>query len=170
MHNSVFVILLLFLIIIISTTTTTAIIIISVVTGLSYLLLLLNQRRSPPLRLQVSHCSTFCIMCDVHRTAVFCSESIECFPGMAFNTFLRPFVAIPVAPVSTGVIIQFLFHIRCISIHKLWYFSFFPLPFARNFFPQVLPHTSEWVFFFSSLVIIVISGPFSVTSLSVCTP
>ena len=30
-----------------------------------FLVLLLNQRWSPPLRLQVSHCSTFRIMCDV---------------------------------------------------------------------------------------------------------
>jgi hypothetical protein len=40
--------------------------------------LLLNQRRSPPLRFQFSHCSTFRIMCDVPSIAVFCTESIEC--------------------------------------------------------------------------------------------
>jgi hypothetical protein len=27
-----------------------------------------------------SHCSTFRIMCDVPSIAVFCSETIECFP------------------------------------------------------------------------------------------
>ena len=37
----------------------------------------------PPLRLQASHCSTFRIMCDVPSIAVFCSESVECFPGTA---------------------------------------------------------------------------------------
>jgi hypothetical protein len=31
-----------------------------------------------------SHCSTFRIMCDVTSIAVFCSETIECFPGTAF--------------------------------------------------------------------------------------
>jgi hypothetical protein len=41
----------------------------------------LNQRWSPPLRLQASHCITFRIMCDVPSIAVFCSESSECFPG-----------------------------------------------------------------------------------------
>ena len=46
------------------------------------LVLLLNQRWSPPLRLQASHCSTFRIMCDVPSIAVFCNESIECFPGI----------------------------------------------------------------------------------------
>ena len=54
--------------------------------------LLLNQRWSPPLRLQVSHCSISCIMCDVPRTAVFCSECTECFPGMASTFFLKHFV------------------------------------------------------------------------------
>ena len=53
----------------------------SLVTGLFCLVLLLNQLWSPLLRLQVSHCSTFRIMCDVPSIAVFCSESIECFPG-----------------------------------------------------------------------------------------
>jgi hypothetical protein len=28
-----------------------------------------------------SHCSTFCLMCDVPSIAVFSSESIECFSG-----------------------------------------------------------------------------------------
>jgi hypothetical protein len=45
------------------------------------------QRWSPPLRLQASHCSTFHIMCDVPSIAVFCSESIECFPGTASNYY-----------------------------------------------------------------------------------
>jgi hypothetical protein len=44
----------------------------SLVTGLSFLVLLLNQRWSPPLTLQASHCSTFRIMCDVPSIAVFC--------------------------------------------------------------------------------------------------
>jgi hypothetical protein len=49
----------------------------SLVTGLFSPVLLLNQRWSPPLRLQASHCSTFRITCDVPSTAVFCSESIN---------------------------------------------------------------------------------------------
>jgi hypothetical protein len=60
----------------------------SLVTGLFFLVLLLNQRWSPPLRLQASHCSTFRIMCDVPSIAVFCIESIECFPGTASQIFL----------------------------------------------------------------------------------
>jgi len=41
-------------------------------------------------RLQVSHCSTFRInMCDVRRVAVFCSESIECFPGVSSKFYSK---------------------------------------------------------------------------------
>ena len=61
----------------------------SLVTGLSFPVLLLNQRWSPPLRPQASHCSTFRIMCDVPSIAVFCSESIECFPGSASKFLLK---------------------------------------------------------------------------------
>ena len=96
----------------------------SLVTGLFFLVLLLYQRWSPPLRLQVSHCSTFRIMCDVPSIAVFCSESDECFPGISSKFFLKLLVTIPVASVITGIIIHFRFHIHCISISKLLYFKF----------------------------------------------
>ena len=61
--------------------------IIIIVTGLFVLVILLNQQWSPLLRLQASHCSTFRIMCDVPSIAVFCGESIECFPGDRFQIF-----------------------------------------------------------------------------------
>ena len=80
----------------------------------------------PPLGHQVvSDCSPFRITCDVLNTAVFCSASTERFPGTASTFFLEHFVAIPVAPIITGTILHFWFHIRCISIYKLLYFSFF---------------------------------------------
>ena len=69
-------------------------VLLSLVTGLFLLVLLLKQRWSPPLRLQVSHCSTFRIMCDVPSIAVFCNESIECFPGTASKFFLKLLVTI----------------------------------------------------------------------------
>jgi hypothetical protein len=46
-------------------------------------------------------------MCDVPSIAVFCSESIECFPGIASRFFLKLFVTIQVAPIITGIIVQF---------------------------------------------------------------
>jgi hypothetical protein len=36
-------------------------------------------------------------MCDVPSIAVFCSESIECFPGTASKFFFKLLVTIPVA-------------------------------------------------------------------------
>ena len=89
-----------------------------------FLVLLLNQRWSPPLRLQASHCSTFRIMCDVPTIAVFCSESVECFPGIVSKFFFKLLVTIPVAPIITGTIVHFRFHTRCISIHNFFSASF----------------------------------------------
>jgi len=97
----------------------------SLVTGLFFLVFLLNRRWSPPLRLQASHCSTFRIMCDVPSIAVFCSEYIECFPGTVSKFFLKFLVTITVAPVITGAIVHFRFHIPCISIHKRYYYYYY---------------------------------------------
>ena len=98
-----------------------------------FLVLLLNQRWSLPLRLQASNCSTFRIMCDVPSIAVFCSESIEWFPGIISKFFFKVLVTIPVVPIITGTIVHLRFHIRCISIHKLLYFNFFSASFCTTF-------------------------------------
>jgi len=102
----------------------------SLVTGLFFPAIFLNQQWSPPLRLQASHCSTFRIMCNVPSIAVFCGESIERFPGTASKFFLKLLVTIPVAPIITGIIVHFRFHISCISIHKLLCFNFFSASFC----------------------------------------
>ena len=41
-------------------------------------------------------------MCDVPSIAVFCSESIECFPGIDSKFFFKRLFTIPVAPIITG--------------------------------------------------------------------
>jgi len=66
----------------------------SLVTGIFFLVLLLNQRWSPLLRLQASHCSTFRIMCDVPSIDVVCSDSVECFPGTVSRFFLKLIIII----------------------------------------------------------------------------
>jgi hypothetical protein len=53
-------------------------------------------------------------MCDVPSIAVFCSESVECFPGIPSRFFLKLFVTITVAPILTGMIVHFRFHICCV--------------------------------------------------------
>jgi len=55
-------------------------------------------------------------MCDVPSIAVFCSESTECFPGTASKIFLKLLVPIAVAPIITGIIVHFRFHIIIIII------------------------------------------------------
>ena len=129
-----------------------------------FLVLLLNQRWSPPLRLQASRCSTFRIMCDVPSIAVFCSKSIECFPGIVSKFFFKLLVTIPVAPIITGTIVHFRFHIRCISVHKLLYFNLFSASFCTIFLSAGIA-TSISVHVFSFLFLIIISGLFAVTSI-----
>ena len=140
----------------------------SLVTGHFFPVLLLNQRWSPPLTLQASHCITFRIMCDVPSIAVFCSEYIECFPGTVSKFFFKLLVTIPVAPIITGTIVHFRFHIRCISIHKPLYFNFFSASFCTTFLSAGIAISIK-VHVFSFLFIIITSGLFAVTSLSMCT-
>ena len=81
-------------------------------------------------------------MCDVPRIDVFCSESMECFPGTSSKFFLKLLVTIPVTPIITGTIVHFRFHIRCISIHKRLYFNFLSSSFCTTFCLRVLQHLS----------------------------
>ena len=137
----------------------------SLVTGLFFLVLLLNQRWSPPLTIPVTDCSTVhTIMCDVPSVAVFCSESTESFPGTASKCFLKAAVSIPVAPIITGIILHFMFHIRCISTHKL----FFSSSICTTFLSAGIA-TSISMPIFSSLFSVTIFCLFVVTSLSACT-
>ena len=83
-------------------------------------------------------------------------------------SFLKLLITIPVAPIITGTIVHFRFHIRCISVHKLIYFNFFSASFCTTFLSAGIA-TSISVQIFSFLFLIIISGLFAVTSLSVCT-
>ena len=51
------------------------------------------------------------------------------FSRYGFQTFFKPSATFPVAPVITGIITHFVFHIRCIAIHKLLYFGLFSASF-----------------------------------------
>ena len=55
------------------------------------------------------------------------------FPRYGFQIFLQTCVTIPVVPAVSGMIKNFVFHIRCISVHRLRYFSFFSC-FLRDIF------------------------------------
>ena len=101
---------LLLLLVVVVVVSVLILVLLSLVTGLFFLVLLLNQRWSPPLRLQASHCSTFRIMFDIPSIAVFCSESIECFRGISFKFFLKLLATIPVAPIITAIIIHYYYY------------------------------------------------------------
>ena len=107
-------------------------------------------------------------MCDVPSIAVFCKESIECVPGIACRFFFKLRVAISLAPIITGMTVHSMFHISSISIPKLLYFRLFCAPFCTTFRSAGIA-TSISVRVFSFLFLIIISGLFAVTSLSVCT-
>ena len=106
------------------------------------------------------------VLCS--KYSCICSESIEWFPGTASKFFLKLLVTILVAPIITGIIAHFRFHVRCISIHKLLYFNFFSATFCTTFLFVGIA-TSISVHVFSLFFLILISGLFAVTSLSVCT-
>ena len=76
---------------------------------------------------------------------------------------------IPVAPTITGIIVHFRFHIHCISIHKRLYFNFNAASSSCTTFLSAGIATSISVHVFSFLFLIIISGLFAVTSVSVCT-
>jgi hypothetical protein len=46
-------------------------------------------------------------MRDVPSTAVFCSESIECFPDIASKLFFKTLVSTFLAPITTGIFLRF---------------------------------------------------------------
>jgi hypothetical protein len=81
--------------------------------------------------------------------------------------FFKPLFTVPVAAAITGIIIHFMFHICCISIHKLLYFSLLSAHVCMTFLSAGIA-TSVSVRLFCFFVLIFISGLFAVTSLSVC--
>jgi hypothetical protein len=103
-------------------------------------------------------------MCVVPSTAVFCSESIKCFPGVASKFFLKTFVTIPVAPVITGIPYISGPTVDVSLYIKSCILAYFPLPFARHFSLQVATSISTHVFSF--LFLIVISSLLLLLSLS----
>lgn len=88
----------------------------SLVTDFFSPVLLVKQRQSPPLRLQVSHGSTFLIMCAVPSSIVFLTNLLNVFLLWLPKFFFKTFVTIPAASVVTGYCHNFLFHFRCKSL------------------------------------------------------
>ena len=79
----------------------------------------------PALALLYFYVSTFRSMCAVPNMAVFCSSFTSWFPGMLLTFFLNDFEMVPVAPIITGIILVFTFHMCCISVVRYLYFKIF---------------------------------------------
>ena len=76
-------------------------------------------------KLQVSGCSTLYNTSDVPDRTVLFSPSIEFFSGMTFKLHTKPFVALPVTPVITHIILHFRSHVRFVSVPKCLCLRFF---------------------------------------------
>ena len=74
------------------------------------------------LNLLYFYISTFRGMCAVPNIAVFCNSLTSCFPGMLLTYFLNDFEIVPFVPFITGITFVFTFHMRCISIVKVFIF------------------------------------------------
>ena len=105
-------------------------------------------------------------MCDVPCIAVFCSESIECFPAVFSKFFFKLLfqglqLLLVQSYISGSTFVASLYTISCIltSVQLL---------FAQRFCLRVLPHLSVCIFSLF-LFLIIISDLFAVTPLSVCT-
>jgi hypothetical protein len=81
------------------------IIIMSLVTDPFFPVCFLNQRWTPSLRFQVSHCSAIRSTCDVPSIAVFCKKSIECVPGIYCCYYYHYYLQLSRHPVA-GVILH----------------------------------------------------------------
>jgi len=77
------------------------------------------------LNLLYFYISTYRRMCAVPNMAVFCGSLTSWFPGMLLTYFLNYFEIVPVAPIITGIILVFTFHVLCISIVRPLYFRIF---------------------------------------------
>ena len=87
---------------------------------------------------------------------------------MGSRFFLKTFATIVVAQIITGIILHFRIHVRFIYIHKLLHFIFFSGSFCTIFLSAGIA-TSISMHVSSFLFVIILSGLFSVTFLSVCT-
>ena len=90
------------------------------------------------LNLLYFYISTFRSVCAVPNMAVLCSSFTSYLPGMLLTYFLNDFEIVPVAPIITGIIFAFTFHMRCISIVRSLYFRIFSASFLITFlFPEI---------------------------------
>ena len=80
--------------------------------------------------------STFLNMCAVPSKVIFCNISTSGVPGSCLILLSLVFLIIPKFPITTGMTIVFMFHIRFISISRSLYLDNFQL-LSEPYFVQV---------------------------------
>ena len=78
--------------------------------------------------------SVFLRMRVVPSSAIFCSSLILMLPGICLVCFSKPFFISPSAPITTGIVLAFILHIRSISISRSLYFDSFSVTLTEVFF------------------------------------
>ena len=78
--------------------------------------------------------SVFLRMRDVPSSAIFCSSPILMLPGICLVYFSKPFFISPSAPITTGIVVALIPHIRSISISRSLYFDSFSVTLTEVFF------------------------------------
>ena len=106
-------------------------------------------------------------MRDVPSSAIFCSSLILMLPGICLVYFSKPFFISPSAPITTGIVVAFIPHIRSISISRSLYFDSFSVTLTEVFF-SVGMDISMSRQLFSCLSFITMSGLLAFISRSVC--
>ena len=79
--------------------------------------------------------SVFLRMRDVPSSTIFCSSLL---PGICLVYFPKPFFISPSTPITTGIVVAFIPHIRSISISRSLYFDSFSVTLTEVFFLLLL--------------------------------
>ena len=106
-------------------------------------------------------------MRDVPSSAISCSSLILMLPGICLVYFSKPFFTTPSAPITTGIVLAFVLHIRSISIARSLYFDSLSVTLTEVFF-SVGMDVSKSRQLFSCLSFITMSSLLAFISRSVC--
>ena len=137
-----------------------------IVAAILSLLFMVPLSLVPALALLFFYVSTYWSTCAVPNMAVFCSF-LTWFPGMSLTYFVNGLEMVPIAPIITGITLDFTFYMCCISIVRSLYFKIFSASFSITFLsPEIATSINVHVPF--SLSRIIMSGLLLGKVLSVC--
>ena len=93
-------------------------------------------------------------MRDVPSSAIFCSSLILMLPGICLVYFSKPFFISPGAPITTGIVVAYIPHIRSISISRSLNFDSFSVTLTEVFFSVGMDINYQWVSSFSPVCLL----------------